>query len=36
MPGLVTSTEYEILILGMIGSVVFAVIATVIHLFKKK
>lgn len=35
MPSLVTGTEYGILILGAIGSVVFAVIATIVQMIRK-
>ena len=36
MPSMVTGTEYGIFIMGSIGCVIFAVVATVIQLIRKK
>jgi Flp pilus assembly pilin Flp len=36
MPGMVTGAEYGILILGLIGCVIFGVVATVIQMIRKK
>ena len=36
MPGLVTGTEYGILILGAIGCVIFGVVATIGQMIRKK
>ncbi len=36
MPSMVTGTEYLILILGFIGCVIYAVVATVIKSIRKK
>jgi Flp pilus assembly pilin Flp len=36
MPGMVTGTEYGILILGLIGCVIFGVVATVVQMIRKK
>jgi hypothetical protein len=36
MPGLVTGTEYGILILGAIGCVIFGIVATIVQMIRKK
>ena len=36
MPSMVTGMEYGIYILGLIGCVIFAVVATVIGILRKK
>ena len=36
MPSMVTGTEYGIYILGLIGCVIFAVVAAVIGMIRKK
>ena len=36
MPGLVTSTEYGILVLGAIGCVIFGIVATIVQMIRKK
>lgn len=36
MPGLLTGTEYGILILGAIGCVIFGVVATIVQMIRKK
>ena len=36
MPGLVTGTEYGILILGAIGCVIFGIVATLVQMIRKK
>ena len=36
MPGLVTGSEYGILILGAIGCVIFGIVATIVQMMRKK
>lgn len=36
MPSMVTGTEYGILILGLIGCVIFGIVAGVIQMLRKK